>query len=545
VRRITILDTTLRDGEQAPGAALTSDEKIEVARALARLGVDVIEAGFPAASPDDWDAVRRIADDVGSRPTPGRPQAEPPTIQALARANAADIDRAAAAIIGCAHPRLHVFIATSDIHMQHKLRMTREEVLATTSAMVKRARGLVPEVEFSPEDAGRSDKDFLRQVLTAAIEAGATTLNIPDTVGYTTPGEYGELIASLIATVPGADQVVWSLHCHDDLGLACANTLAGLVAGAGQAEVTINGIGERAGNCALEELVMILHTRRETLGLETGIDTTQLCRTSRLVSRATGFAVPPNKAVVGTNAFAHESGIHQHGMLKHRNTYEIMTPETVGANATRLVLGKHSGRHAFAARLGELGAPLEGEYLDRAFARFKQLADRKKEIHDADLIAIAADEVAQAPALWALEALQVGCGTIGMPTATVKLHGPDGRTRVHAAVGAGPVDACFKAVDEIVKTPLVLEELGLTAVTEGLDALGEVSVRVRWAEGEPRIYHGCASDLDVVVASVKAYLDAINRALASRPDALRLARPEVAAIPVIAEPRPARIEVAP
>jgi len=368
------------------------------------------------------------------------------------------------------------------------------------------------------------------------IEAGATTLNIPDTVGYTTPDEYGGLLAELIGGTPGADRVIWSLHCHDDLGLACANTLAGLQAGALQAEVTINGIGERAGNCSLEELVMVLHTRREKLGMVTGIDTTQLCRTSRLVSRATGFAVAPNKAVVGANAFAHESGIHQHGMLKHRQTYEIMTPETVGANATRLVLGKHSGRHAFSARLAELGAPLEEAALARAFTRFKQLADRKKDVHDADLLAIAADEVAQAPALWALEALQVGCGTIGMPTATVKLRGPGGAVSVYAAVGAGPVDACFKAVDAIIRAPVMLEELNLTAVTEGLDALGEVSVRVRWTEGDSKIYHGCSSDLDVVVASVKAYLDAINRAFATRPDAMRQARPEADPPPVVIPP---------
>jgi len=517
---VFILDTTLRDGEQAPGATLTSDQKLEIARGLARLRVDGIEAGFPAASPDDLEAVRSIALEVGRGE-------DAPTIQALARAARGDIEAAWRAVEGCDRPRIHVFLATSDLHMRHKLKMTREEVLARAEEMVGFARSFGAAVQFSPEDASRSDPTFLHQVLRAVVRAGATTLNIPDTVGYAVPHEYGQLIASLRAAVPA--NVVISVHCHDDLGLACANSAAGLAAGARQVECTINGIGERAGNASLEEIVMLLRTRRGAFGLDTRIDTTQLCRMSRLVSRNTGFPVPPNKAVVGENAFAHESGIHQHGVLSNRETYEIMKPEDVGARATQLVLGKHSGRHAFAARLADLGASLDPAALDRAFTRFKLLAERKKEIRDADLIALAADEVAKAPKVWELEALQVGCGTVGMATATVKLRGADGAVAVHASVGAGPIDAAFKAIDTIVSSEVVLEELAVQAVTEGTDALGEVGVRVRPRDEEPRlapasadvprvrVFHGHAADGDIVVASVKAYLDAINRAIAERP----------------------------
>ncbi|MCB9563232.1 MAG: 2-isopropylmalate synthase [Kofleriaceae bacterium] len=534
--RVYILDTTLRDGEQAPGATLTSDQKLEIAHALARLGVDGIEAGFPAASPDDHEAVRRIATEVGAAPTPGRPQAEPPAIVGLARAAKGDIDAAWSAVRDAAHPRIHVFLATSDLHMRHKLKMTRDEVLARAGEMVAYARGLGAEVQFSPEDGSRSDPTFLHQVLQAVVRAGATILNIPDTVGYAVPHEYAQLIASIRAAVPSS--AIISVHCHDDLGLACANSLAGVAAGARQAEVTINGIGERAGNCSLEELVMALRTRRDAFRCDTAIDATQLCRLSRQVSRSTGFPVPPNKAVVGENAFAHESGIHQHGVLQHRETYEIMKPEDVGARATQLVLGKHSGRHAFAARLVELGTPLDGDALDRAFGRFKALAERKKEIRDPDLVALAADEVARAPALWELVALQVGCGTVGMPTATVKLKGPDGATVVRAAVGAGPIDAAFKAIDELVGAGVALEELAVQAVTEGTDALGEVGVRVRdGVDGtgtaavdqaavdlydpydrasKRRVFHGHAADGDIVVASVKAYLEAVNRVIGQR-----------------------------
>ncbi len=509
---VRIFDTSLRDGEQAPGASMSSAEKLEVARALARLGVDVIEAGFPAASPDDLAAVQAIAAEIGQQPIAGRPQAEPPIICGLARCTRSDIDAAWNGVKGAKHPRIHTFLATSDIHLKHKLRMTREEMTARAVEMVAYARSLCADVEFSPEDAGRSDPEFLYQVLGAVIKAGATTLNIPDTVGYTMPDEFGALIAGIIQHTPGAKDAIISVHCHDDLGLAVANSLAGLRAGARQAECTINGIGERAGNASLEEIVMGIRTRGEKLGLHTGIDTKQLCRVSKLISRCTSYPVPPNKAIVGANAFAHESGIHQDGMLKNALTYEIMQPEDVGATQTTLVLGKHSGRHAFSKRLAELGYPLDGEALTKAFTEFKKLADRKKSVHDADLIALASDEHAPAQEFWALESLQVVCGTTGLPTATVRLRDPDGKTHVHACIGTGPVDATYKAIDAIVKLRLTLLEFGISAVTGGIDALAEASVRVR--HDEQRASHGYAADTDIVVASAKAYISSINHVLA-------------------------------
>jgi 2-isopropylmalate synthase len=532
---VRIFDTTLRDGEQSPGATMTASEKLEVARALARLGVDVIEAGFPAASPDDLAAVRAIAAELGA----ARGSGEPPIICALARAARPDIDAAWQGVRAAARPRIHTFLATSDLHLEHKLRMSRADVLARVGTMVAYARSLCDDVEFSAEDAGRSDPEFLHAVLEVAIRAGATTLNIPDTVGYTTPDEFGALIARIRAEVPGIDGVVLSVHCHDDLGLATANTLAGLVAGARQAEVTINGIGERAGNSSLEEIVMAIHTRAAKLGLATRIDTTQLTAVSRLVSTATGIVVPPNKAIVGANAFAHESGIHQDGMLKHQATYEIMRPETVGAAQTRLVLGKHSGRAALAARLAELGTPLSAAALDRVFARFKALTDRKKQVSDADLEALVSDERSTAAGEHdelALDGLQVSCGTMGMPTATVRLRRPDGTVVVQAAVGTGPVDAAYKAIDAIVDrwdrggrggaaTRGELVEFAIHSVTEGIDALGHVTVRVREADGRgvapqgetprSRVFHGAGADTDIVVASARAYLRAINRMLAA------------------------------
>ncbi len=520
---VRIFDTTLRDGEQSPGATMTIAEKLDVARALARLGVDIIEAGFPAASPDDLSAVRQIAEEVGIHRIDGRPQEEPPVICGLARATRADIDKTWEAVQAAKHPRIHTFLATSDLHMEHKLRMTRPQVVAKVREMVAYAASLCDDVEFSPEDAGRSDPTFLHEVLTAALEAGATTLNIPDTVGYLTPEEYHALIAGIRASVPGIERAVISVHCHDDLGMATANALAGIRAGARQAEVTLNGIGERAGNSALEEVVMALHTRAPLYGLRTGIDATQLTRASRVVSTATGMIVPANKAVVGHNAFAHESGIHQDGMLKHQQTYEIMRPETVGAAQTRLVLGKHSGRAAVGARLAELGYPVHGDELLRAFARFKALADKKKHITDADLEALVASELHQAPEVWALDGLQVTCGTTGLPTATVRMRGPDGNLVVLAAVGTGPVDATYKAIDAVVKAPVTLLEFNVHAVTEGIDALGQVSVRIR-AEDAPtlnpqrgeapaRVFHGTGADGDIVVASARAYLAALNRAI--------------------------------
>ena len=530
---VRIFDTTLRDGEQSPGASLNSVEKLQIARQLARLGVDVIEAGFPAASPDDLAAVRRIATEVGG--------AEGPIIAGLARTCVEDIDAAWQAVEPAARPRIHTFLATSDLHLEHKLKMTRGEVVARVSEMVGYARGLCADVEFSAEDAGRSDRDFLVEVLGRAIAAGATTINVPDTVGYTTPDEFYSLIDYLISRTPGARRVVWSVHCHDDLGMATANTLAGIRAGARQAEVTVNGIGERAGNTSLEEVVMGLHTRAAYYGLSTGIDTRQLCRSSQMVASYTGILVPPNKAVVGANAFAHEAGIHQDGMLKDQRTYEIMTPETVGLSQSRLVLGKHSGRHAFRARLEELGFELTKEELETTFRRFKELADKKKEVTDADLEALVADGVFHAQEVFRLLDLQVSCGRPEMPTATIKLAGPDGDEPVAAAVGDGPVDAVFRAINEIVKVPIRLDAYEVHNVTPGIDALGEVTVRVTTEQNGGRGFSGYGADTDVIVASAKAYLAGLNRILASKQRASVAdgGRPAVVNAPVAAPVAPA------
>ncbi len=525
---VKIFDTTLRDGEQSPGATMTSAEKLEVARSLARLGVDIIEAGFPAASPDDLEAVRRIAIEVGNPPK-GDPDARVPTIAGLARATKGDIDKAWQAVQEAQSPRIHLFLATSEIHMKYKLNMDREQVLDRIAEMVAYASSKCPDVEFSPEDAGRSDPDFLYLALEQAIKAGATTLNIPDTVGYTTPDEFGGMIASIIKNVKGVENVTISVHTHDDLGLATANSLAGIQAGARQAEVTINGIGERAGNTSLEEVVMTLKTRYPVFQLETGVDTTQISRISKLVSNYTGIVIQPNKAIVGANAFAHEAGIHQDGMLKHNQTYEIMRPEDVGVNQSRLVLGKHSGRHALRARLAEMGHALDETDLDKAFARFKDLADRKKIITDLDLEALIADEFYRPRDIFALDGLQVACGTMGLPTATIRLRGPDGKIHTHAAIGTGPVDATYKAIDAIVKTPAILLEFNIHAITEGIDALGEVTVRVQAqnkgaqrtmdAQKEvayTRVYGGHGADSDIIVASAKAYLAALNKLIVAQ-----------------------------
>ncbi len=519
---VRIFDTTLRDGEQSPGATMTSAEKLEVARALARMGVDIIEAGFPAASPDDLEAVRRIAVEVGS--ATHAPNGSLPVICGLARANKNDIDKAWEAVRHAARPRIHTFLATSEIHMKYKLKMDREQVMERVAEMVGYAHSLCADVEFSPEDAGRSDPEFLYVVLEEAIKAGASTLNIPDTVGYTTPDEFGALIAGIVKNTRGIENCIVSVHCHDDLGLATANTLAGIAAGARQAEVTINGIGERAGNTSLEEVVMALHTRRPVFNLNTGIDTTHIMRMSKLVSNYTGIVVQPNKAIVGANAFAHEAGIHQDGMLKHQQTYEIMRPETVGVTQTRLVLGKHSGRHALKARLAELGYNFNEAELDKAFERFKNLADKKKTITDADLEALVSDELYQPREIYTLDGMQVACGTMGMPTATVRLRGPDGQTHIQAALGTGPVDAVYKAIDSIVLAPNTLLEFVIHAVTEGIDALGEVTVRIESKNGRhsldaqtetqhARSYGGHGADTDIIVASAKAYLSALNKLL--------------------------------
>ena len=532
---VRIFDTTLRDGEQSPGATMTSAEKLEVAQSLAHLGVDIIEAGFPASSPDDLEAVRRIAEEVGNPPA-GEPNAKVPVIAGLARASKGDITKAWEAVKGAQKPRIHTFIGTSEIHMKYKLKMDPEEVIQRVSEMVAYARSLCADVEFSPEDAGRSDPEFLYVVLGEAIKSGATTLNIPDTVGYTTPDEFFNLIDGIIKHTPGMhDGITISVHCHDDLGMATANTLAGIRAGARQAEVTINGIGERAGNTSLEEVVMTLKTRHAVFGLETDIDTTQIARVSKLVSNYTGIVVQPNKAIVGANAFAHEAGIHQDGMLKHQTTYEIMRPEDVGVNQSKLVMGKHSGRHALRSRLAEMGHSLDDVELDKAFTRFKELADRKKVVTDADLEALIADEFYQPRDVYLLNGLQVSCGTMGMPTASVRLRGPDGKIYTQAAIGTGPVDATYKAIDEIVNVPSTLLEFNIHAVTEGIDALGEVTVRIQGKNGDHtmdaqteiehnRVYGGHGADTDIIVASAKAYINALNKLIIAQTEGLQPAQ---------------------
>ncbi len=512
--RVLIFDTTLRDGEQSPGASLTSDEKQLLASQIADLGVDVIEAGFPAASPDDQEAVRRIARRLG--------HANGPIIAGLARAVKRDIERAWEALRGAERPRIHTFLATSDLHMEKKLGLSRAQVVDRVSEMVSYAKGFCDDVEFSPEDAGRSDREFLVQVLTVAIQAGATTLNIPDTVGYTLPDEYGALFAYLIHHTPGAESVIFSAHCHDDLGLATANSLAAIRAGARQVEVTVNGIGERAGNTSLEEIVMTLATRRPLLGLETGIDTRKLTRVSRVVSQYTGMPVPPNKAIVGRNAFAHEAGIHQDGMLKDQRTYEIMTPESVGRESSELVLGKHSGRHAFRVRLSDMGIALENEPLAEAFRRFKALAERKKVVTEADLRALVLEEAAAPPELFQLLDLRLACGRHAA-SATVRLQGPGGDERVGSATGLGSVDAVFGAIQKILGRQDLLLDFSIRNVTQGKDALGQVSVRIAAQATAERTYHGYATHTDVVIASAKAYLAATNRLLAADPAAQQAA----------------------
>lgn len=509
--RIIIFDTTLRDGEQSPGATLNVDEKLTIARALARLGVDVIEAGFPYASPGDFEAVQKIAQTVGVE--------NGPTICGLARASRNDIKAAADAVKPAAHHRIHTFLATSDIHLEYKLKKTRSEVLQIVPEMVAYAKSLVDDVEFSPEDAGRSDPEFLYQVLEAAIAAGATTVNIPDTVGYTTPSEFGALIKGIKDNVPNIDQAIISVHGHNDLGLAVANFLEAVKNGARQLECTINGIGERAGNAALEELVMALHVRRayfnpflgrpvDSTQPLTQIETKQIASTSRLVSELTGMLVQPNKAIVGANAFAHESGIHQDGVLKHKLTYEIMDAESIGLTNNLIVLGKLSGRNAFRSRLTELGFELTDNELNNAFLRFKEFADKRKEITDWDLEAIVNDEIRKAPELFRLELVQVSCGDHAKPTATVTIRTPDGEELTDAAIGTGPVDAVYKAIAAIVNVPNELMEYSVTSVCEGIDALGKVTIRLRH---EGRIYTGYAANTDIIVASAQAYLSGLNR----------------------------------
>jgi 2-isopropylmalate synthase len=509
--RILIFDTTLRDGEQAPGAALNLDEKLAIARQLARLGVDIIEAGFPFSSPGDFEAVQKIAEIVG---TP-----EGPVICGLARATRSDIKAAADALKPAAKPRIHTFLATSDIHLEYKLRKSRQEVLEIAPEMVAYAKTFTDNVEFSPEDAGRSDPEFLYQVLERVIAAGATTVNIPDTVGYTTPAEFGNLIRGIKQNVPNIDQAIISVHGHNDLGLAVANFLEAVKNGARQLECTINGIGERAGNASLEELVMALHVRRQYFnpflgrpeGSEaalTGIDTRQIYKTSRLVSNLTGMLVQPNKAIVGANAFAHESGIHQDGVLKNPLTYEIMDAQSIGLTDNQITLGKLSGRNAFRSRLKELGFDLSDQDLNKAFVRFKELADKKKEITDWDLESIVNDETQQPTEFFRLELAQVSCGNQACPTATITLRTPEGEELTDAATGTGPVDAIYKAINRVVQVPNQLIEFSVQSVTAGIDAIGEVTIRLKYKDA---IFSGRSANTDIIVASAQAYVNALNR----------------------------------
>ena len=497
---VIIFDTTLRDGEQAPGFSMNTVEKLEMARQLARLNVDVIEAGFPISSEEDFEATREVAKQVGTLEGA-------PAICGLSRVGLADIDRCWEAVRYARKPRIHTFVATSDIHLKYKLRKSRVEVLTAAVAAVRHARGYCADVEFSPEDASRSDFDYMCEVLSAVIEAGARTINIPDTVGYAVPQEWGERIARIRETVRGIDEVVLSVHCHNDLGQAVANSLTALRHGARQIECTINGIGERAGNASLEEVVMALRTRRDFFGLETGVRTEEIFRTSRLLSHITGVHVQPNKAVVGENAFAHEAGIHQDGVLKEKLTYEIMRPEDIGRPSNKLVLGKHSGRHALAARLKDLGFDLSGAELDRAFKKFKDLADRKKEVYDEDLMAIVADDATQIPETYTLDYLHSISGTGLIPSATVRLV-KDGQTFQDSGVGDGPVDAALAAIDAITGLKGRLQDYALRAATGGKDAIGEVSVKVDF---DGTVVSGKGSSTDVIEASARAYLNALNR----------------------------------
>ncbi len=497
-RRIRIFDTTLRDGEQSPGASMNLSEKLEIAQALVDLGVDIIEAGFPIASPGDFEAVRQIAQTIRG-----------PVVCGLARCNEADIDRAWEALKHAESPRIHIFLATSAIHREFKLKMNKEEIIERAVAGVRRAAGYCDNVEFSPEDAARTEIDFLCQVVEAAIAAGATTVNIPDTVGYATPAHMGRVIRTLRERVPNIDRAVISIHCHNDLGLAVANSLAGVENGAGQIECTINGIGERAGNCSLEEVVMALRTRaRLSTTPTTGINTERLVPTSRLVSNITGIQVQRNKAIVGRNAFAHEAGIHQDGMLKERTTYEIMRPEDVGFAKTDLVLGKHSGRAALADRAKALGYHLSGEQLQTVFEQFKVLADKKKEIYDADIAALVDHELHDEATMWSLGSYEISAGTGHTPQVRLTLKHGEEQISKQMACGDGPIDAIFLAIEELTGVSVVCKDFRVQAVTVGKDAQGEVNVEV---EHSGRLYRGRGVSTDSIEASGKAFLNAINR----------------------------------
>jgi len=497
--KLIIFDTTLRDGEQSPGASMTRDEKLQIARALEKMKVDVIEAGFPIASPGDFESVQAVAAAIKDSIVCG-----------LARTRDADIDTAAEALKPARAPRIHTFIATSPIHMQKKLRMLPDQVVDTAVRSVKRARGYTDNVEFSPEDAGRSEIDFLCRIIEAVIDAGATTINIPDTVGYAMPHQFGELIKQLKLRIPNADKAVFSVHCHNDLGLAVANSLSAVLNGARQVECTINGLGERAGNAALEEIVMTVRTRQDVFACDSRLDTTEIVNCSRLVSNITGFPVQPNKAVVGANAFSHESGIHQDGVIKSRETYEIMRAEDVGWQTNKLVLGKHSGRNAFRTRLKEIGLEFESEEnLNEAFQRFKELADKKHEIYDEDLQAIVADSLqGDAQEQIKIISMKVVSETGEVPKADIVLS-VNGAEQSGHAVGDGPVDASIKAIESVINSGSKLLLFSVTSITGGTDSQGEVTVRI---ERGGRVFNGRGADTDIVVASAKAYINAINKA---------------------------------
>ena len=500
--RVIIFDTTLRDGEQAAGGSLNIQEKLEIARQLAKLGVDVIEAGFPVTSPGDFEAVRLIAKEVRTA-----------TICVLTHANINAIDQSWEAVKGAEKPRIHIVLSSSDIHLFYQLRKSREEVIRMVKDTVAHARKYCGDIEYSAMDASRTEPEYIYEILKAAIDAGATTVNIPDTVGYAMPEQFGALISRVFSDVPNIHKAVVSIHCHNDLGLAVANSLEALKCGARQVEGTINGIGERAGNASLEEIIMAIKTRKDFFNLTTNIDTTQIYRTSRLVSDLTGFLVQANKAIVGANAFRHSSGLHIDGMIKDAKTFEIMNPKEVGIPSSRLVLGKTSGRHAFRERLAELGYTLSEDDFSRAFAAFKDLADKKRDVTDKDIESVVAEEKRTVSETYHLDRIQVTCGDRGIPTAAIRLIGPEGAILADASLGTGPVDAVYKAINRLVGVPNTLTEFSVTSVTEGIDAIGEVLIRI---ESDGVTYTGRGADTDIIVASAKAYMNALNRLLGTK-----------------------------
>jgi 2-isopropylmalate synthase len=501
--RVFIFDTTLRDGEQAAGGSLNVQEKLEIARQLERLGVDIIEAGFPVTSPGDFEAVRLISQEIRT-----------PSVCVLTHANLKAVDDSWEAVKGASNPRIHIVLSSSDIHLFYQLRKSREQILQMSCDTVAHARKYTDNIEFSAMDASRTDPEFIYQLLKAVIDSGASTVNVPDTVGYAMPRQFGELIEGVFKNVPNIGEAVVSVHCHNDLGLAVANSLEAVRQGARQVEGTINGIGERAGNAALEEIVMAIKTRSDFFALTTNVDTKQIYRTSRLVSDLTGFPVQPNKAIVGGNAFRHSSGLHVDGMIKKSVTYEIIDPRSVGVPSSSLVLGKTSGRHAFRERLSELGYTLKEEDLNRAFAAFKELADKKKDITDRDIESLVAEEQRTVSEEYHLDRVQVTCGDQGLPMAGVRLIGPGGKTIIEgASLGTGPVDAVYKAINLCVKVPNSLTEFTVKSVTEGIDAIGEVLIRI---ESDGVSYTGRGADTDIIVSSAKAYLNALNRLIAAR-----------------------------